>query len=72
MVVLQLIIADFMKAVLGFTWFMVYTTVLNASYEIKSCILLIHFMFSNCLLLCIFFVFFSGLGGHKFLTSNRY
>ena len=69
MVILQLIIADSRTAILGFTWFMAYIVVLNASYEIKSCLLLIDFMFSSCLLLRCFF-FFCATGGRKFLMSS--
>ena len=36
MVILQLIIADSRTAISGFTWFMVNTVVLNASYEINQ------------------------------------
>ena len=63
----------------NFGFYMVYTAVLNASYEIKSCLLLNNFMFSCC-----FHVFLNsffvprvdvnrrgeGAGGSKFLTSN--
>ena len=36
MVISQLIIADSRTAISGFTWFMVNTVVLNASYEINQ------------------------------------
>ena len=56
-----------------FGFYMVYTVVLNASYEIKSCLLLNDFMFS-----CYFNVIFlprvnvnRRVWGSKFLTSNR-
>ena len=55
----------------GFDFYMVYTVVLNASYKIKSCLLLNDFMFSCCFHVCLnnFFCATGGIRG-GFQISN--